>query len=289
MTLNEACRVFSVRDVKGSGVTFVLECYLDDSDNHEGPSMGIAGFVSFTDDWLEFEREVEPYLQRYGVDVLRGKDFQNGHNAFKGWDGPKKADFVEGLFQIAGHRIISGVNSVVSKKFFSEQKKINSDLSNLSPLGLAFASAVLSTVSKDLIGSLDFSGQSISFVVELGNTSNQNLVKYFKWIKDNIEINNISLGDIRFVGKKDCRAVQLADFLAFHGRREADRWEESSFVDKESRGHAMAIMHKYVMIRHNRFRSNGNPIPWVDLPRFEEGIEIPDEHNVIILPKGGLK
>lgn len=265
------------------GLLFVLECYLDDSNNSSGPSLGIAGFLSHVDYWEALERAVEPILSGYNVSLLRGKDFHNGHNDFKNWDGPKKRQFVDDLFSVAGRYIICGINSTINKGYYKKLKAQDRTLSNLSPLGAAFASAVTALAAKDIPNHPAFHPvERLSFVVESGNNSNNNLPKYFHWLKKNWGFPGVPLGDLRFVEKRDCRAVQLADFLAFHGRREADRWAKEGYPPAQYINPAMVEMLKFVQVRNNRLYDDGRGM------RIGNPF-VPQEHeNALILPARGL-
>ena len=213
------------------------------------------------------------------MEELRGKDFNNGHKSFKNWSGPQKAAFVEELYEIAGRHLISGVSSTVNKSHFRKLKAQRVEYRKLSPLGFVFASAVLAVTMKDTLRRLP--PTPVSFIVELGNKNNDNLVRYFKWLK--CTTMGERLGSLSFVDKHDCRAIQLADFLAFHGRREADGWDRSGYATKQSIGEAMKIMVRYVYHRHNRGYDSGEPLGWADI------FGLPDDKTGAFLPGEGMR
>ena len=244
--------------------------------------MSIAGYLATKEGWIGFEREVEPYLTEMGVKTLRGKDFHNGHGDFKNWSREKKQSFVHYLYSIAHRHLIYGTSSTVNKKDFFKLKKRDPSLRNLSPLGLAFSSIAFSIISKDFEYRRPFLDMSLNFVVELGNKNNGNLVRYFKWIKDTWPEKTHPIGTISFVDKHDCRAVQLADFLAFHGRREADRWAKTSY-DHSVNGDIFKIMNFWVPCRMSNVFDIGVGIKWKDGGFFEDG------ENGLLLPPEGIK
>lgn len=258
-------------------------CYLDDSDNTFGPAMGIAGYYTSVEAWIKFEREVEPFLKSWGISVLRGKDFHNGHNDFKDWDGDKKSIFVDELFTVAKRHVISGVNSTVDKSYFRKLRVSEPSLKNISPLGVTFGSAVFAITTKYHAQRIPADILRVSFIVERGNKNNDDLVRYYHHLKTNFPYPE-RLGALSFVDKHDCRGIQLADFLAFHGRREADRWYAGRHDEKFSSGDAMKIMTKHIYVRHNRMYDNGQPLTQSDMSSG-----IPDVMNAFAIPKGGLK
>ncbi len=256
MKAAEDCfRLFDLGRNERSGMVFVLVCYLDDSDNDQGPVMGVAGYVSFVDKWVDFERAVEPFLQSFGVDVIRGKDFHHGKGCYKGWDGHQKRDFVDGLYGIAGECVIGGVNSVVQKSWLAENRKTRPAQKFLSPLGTAFGNCLASLMYKDAV-SLMPNDIRLSVLVEFGNSNNGNILKYWNWIKQNWEPLPRPLGSLQFVDKHSCRAIQLADFPAFHGRREGEKWDREGHPEIENEGYALETMIKYIPHRHNRYFKN---------------------------------
>ncbi len=226
----------------------MFTCYLDDSDNNEGPTMGIAGYVARRDKWIEFEQAVAPYLDDWGVNVLRGKDFHNGHGCFKDWDGHKKSDFVDGLYEISTQYIYFGIAALVSKAAASSLREKHAQLNNLSPLGIAFAHCAGSIITKEMPA--DTLPGQISFIVESGNRNNGNLVRYFHWLQSQIPLFKQAFGSISFVDKHDCRGVQLADFLAFHARRASDKWAANGWPPELPDDPAMSKMLSHM---HHRF------------------------------------
>ena len=150
----------------------------------------------------------------------------------------------------------------------------------MSPLGIAFVSAIHAVLYKDILSKLN-DGFDVSFFVELGNKNNGNIERYFKWLKEQ-PVFGERLGVLALVSKSDCRAIQLADFLAFHGRREADQWAKNGYTEQFSKGPAMQIMVSHIYHRHNRLYDDGSGISLAD-PFF-----VPDGANGLILPSNGI-
>lgn len=257
----------------------MFNCYLDDSDNDNGPNMGIAGYVAHVSRWESFEIEARSFLARNSVAALRGKDFHNGHNCFKGWTGDKKSLFVRQLYEVAARHVTSGVSCIVNKRDYAIIREKDPGLKNLSALGVAFASCILNLGYKDLLYLIQPNKYPINFIIELGNKNNGNLVKYFNWLKESRPEVGMPLGTISFVDKKDSVAIQLADFLSFHVRRESDRWAKTKYKDFSSRGHAMQqIENSRILHRHNRIYDTGRPFEVLNELQFF------DHLNAFILP-----
>jgi len=257
-------------------------CYLDDSMDTGGNVQALSGYLSTLEGWLLFEKHARTVLQNYEVQQLRGKDFHNGHKDFKGWDGIKKSRFVNDLYKVVGEYIIHGLNSIVHIPDFDSAKKYNKDLENISPICLAFGQAVFSATQKDFLDKFRHVNFDICFKVESGHNNNGNIDRYFNWLKDIWPSNTHKLESLEFIGKDQCIAIQLADFLAFHGRREADNWASTQFRQKHSTGDAMKIMTKYVFHRHDRF------FHYSDRAK-KRNIALDDTFAALFVPQGGLK
>ncbi len=231
-------------------------CYLDDSDNALGPVMTIAGYYTSLDSWAKFEPVADNFLNSYGVEVLRGKDFRSGHKSFKNWPLRKKLQFVDELYFLAKEYLVEGVCSSAQKKEWLQIKAHYSGYQNMSPLGLCFATVISGILTKSMVWPQIFASK-LSFIVEEGNKNNGNLVNYFNYLKKSDDKLRNVLGSITFVGKRDCRAIQIADFLAFHGRLVCERWEKEGYTLEWGRkGGVEETILRYVRHRFNRAHGN---------------------------------
>src|SRR5262249_54903598 len=61
--------------------------------------------------------------------------------------------------------------------------------------------------------------EGIKFLLEDGHDNNAQAEKEFYWIREHYKLENV-LHSIGFVYKKSCRAIQLADLIAFYSRRD---------------------------------------------------------------------
>jgi Protein of unknown function (DUF3800) len=227
-------------------------CYLDDSDNDGGPMMGLAGFIAPRSTWPALEEALELYLGHKGVGVLRGKDFHHGHMEYTGWDGRQKSDFVDQLFSIVASYGVYGLSSVVCKSDYAELRAREKKFDYVAPLTMAFSSILGQIAFKDPPGLFMQNDIRYIFYVESGHKNNLNILRYFEDIKRASSVAADHLTSLSFIDKASCRAIQLADFLAFHIRRESESWYAQSFRSTELRGHALTLMMRHIGLRTDR-------------------------------------
>ena len=203
----------------------MLSCYLDDSDNDQGPVLVLAGYLGSPDDFRQFEIEASELFQEFDIETLHAMKFHHKRGQFKNWDKAKRDQFVLKLYRIVYSCNLLGVCSSVNKSMFFKKKKEIAGLSNLSPLGFVFAKLVWGVTHK-----LNIAHKlPLSFIVESGNNNNGNLVKYFNWMVKEYPDTPTQLGAISFVSKESCKSIQLADFLAFYGRKAAQQWDRDGY------------------------------------------------------------
>jgi hypothetical protein len=202
----------------------VYVCYLDDSDTQLGRNACIAGYYTRVGNWVAFEQAVEPIFLKYSVEVMRGKDLRDGRNDFKGWDRDKKSSFVREVFSVGGRHIVEGVSACVDKKWYAASEKVKEtrSLRSIPPIGLAF-STVVNSISFQSPVAEDIEKDGISFMVETGNKNNASLERYFSFLQKAEWGSILQNSAISFVDKRSCRAVQMADMLAFYSRREMNK------------------------------------------------------------------
>jgi hypothetical protein len=61
--------------------------------------------------------------------------------------------------------------------------------------------------------------EGITFLLEAGHDNNAQAKKEFHWVREHFKLENV-LHSIDFVKKDSCRAIQLADLIAFYSRRD---------------------------------------------------------------------
>lgn len=236
------------------GQIYVFECYLDDSDNNQGgPVLGLGGFVTTWPMWKVFEPAADRYLKTWNVDVLRGKDFHNRHGVFKDWDHEKKTEFVDGLISLINRFGLFGIGAVVDKKFYIATRKSDVRLKNISPLGWAFNSIIGSMLKLDDISRHLDPDRPVSFLIESGNKNNGNLIRLLRQAKRIEHPDTQKLGNVGIVDKRDCRAIQFADFFAFHMRKGAEKWAAQGYPASPPDVGVMSYMWERIDLRVTRF------------------------------------
>ncbi len=205
------------------GYAVVFACYLDDSDDKNSLVATLAGYVATIENWRAFEVEAEPIFERYGVDILHTKDLHNTRGEFKGWTYLKKSSFVEELYDAASKYVPFGAAVSARKSLIKKWKRERPKNSQVSPHGFCFGSIMHLVVHNHTLRD-EVRRQKVSFLVESGHNNNGEIERYFhKWKADRMYRDYV--GSISFVGKRDSRAIQLADFFAFHARRTSHRLE----------------------------------------------------------------
>jgi hypothetical protein len=61
--------------------------------------------------------------------------------------------------------------------------------------------------------------EGVALILESGHENNPQAEIEFNWVREHFEIQNV-LKSISFVPKNHCRAIQMADLLAFYSRRD---------------------------------------------------------------------
>ncbi|MCA1199142.1 DUF3800 domain-containing protein [Sphingomonas sp. R647] len=226
-----------------------LICYLDDSDNDKGPVIVLGGYVTLAERWRAFEEEADRYMKSWGIEVLHTKDFQYRKGVHRGWPDAKRTAFIEGLFWIAGRYGMLGIYASANKLDASALLKQTPGLQNMSPIGLCFGSIITGIILKrrPIPAALP-----LTFIVEDGHRNNGNIANYFDWFRRNSEDAAKDLGSLKFVRKDDSRAIQLADFLAFYGRKSAEEADRAGYPPKWPTNPTLTQIRRHVPHQYER-------------------------------------
>jgi hypothetical protein len=197
-------------------LVFVFQCYLDDSGTSGLPIVTMAGFVAVMSQWEVLEQRLDEAMSRYEVPVLHTKEFHATRGFFKDWKRIKKRSFAEELFSSAHGRLL-GLSATVRKEAFFKARKEMYLPSNMSPIGVCF-SMIMTRIVTDpqLLQAIQKDG--IAFLVETGNNNNSEIGSFFHQMAKEKTFEGC-LRSITFIPKGHCRAIQIADFLAFYSRR----------------------------------------------------------------------
>jgi hypothetical protein len=98
--------------------------------------------------------------------------------------------------------------------------------------------------------------EGVAFVLECGHENNPEAEKEFYWVREHYNLQGV-LRSISFVPKDSCRAIQLADLIAFYSRRDGVVFLKAQ-TDK-SETYEMDIMLKIILegVPHRGFVATG--------------------------------
>jgi hypothetical protein len=204
-----------------------LVCYLDDSNDSNSSVATIGGYFGLVDQWILLEKSVETVLSNYGITLLHAKEFHDTKDEFSGWSQHKKFNFTSDIYKCVRQNSIIGIFCSVSKSSFKKYRLKNNKSSTQSPFSVTFSGICGFLVQNDLVQK-----DGILFCIELGNKNNSGIEKLYHDIHNNPDFIGLFKGFSQ-IGKHDCRAIQLADFLVFHARRwssNQNRYSPALFV-----------------------------------------------------------
>lgn len=196
----------------------MLVCYLDDSGKDaQNPLTTVAGYVAREAGWAAFERDVEPWFAKYEVPILHATELEHSNRtAFQGWKVIKKQSFVSRVCVERNRHAMMGFIASAQKVNYREYRERYPQAS--SPYTICFQiilNWVLNTVG---VGKIAHE-EGVAFVLEHGHENNREAEIAFEDIRGNFELEKV-LRSFKSVPKNECRAIQLADLLAFCGRRD---------------------------------------------------------------------
>ena len=200
-------------------VIVVVKLYLDDSGTDaETPSVLIGGLAARPKQWRRFERAADPFLRRHNIEVLHAKAFHDGDGPFKGWSRPAKLEFARGLGHLFRDHKTVGCFMAANKRNYTAARGARTDLSaHVSHCMVDLVHHIMD--DRGLRGFINTDGLTIA--VERGNKNDGGM----QHAHDNVLVPKYGdiLRSFAQVPKTDSRAIQCADFLAFHVRRHLDQ------------------------------------------------------------------
>lgn len=203
----------------------VLVCYLDDSGTHrESSVVTVAGFTATSKDWARFEGAAEHVYAEYGISgPVHAHAMNSTDGDFKGWSMRKKQDFCSTLFSHLVPSLSFGISVSAHKEMYATRKKEYDVWHNHSAFGNAFMNALLHTYQETLVNhpvAMSCPEIDLSIIMEDGNRNNGDALNVFNHLKH--ERGLPKLASMSFAGKRDCKAIHLADLLAYYTRRWMD-------------------------------------------------------------------
>jgi hypothetical protein len=217
----------------------MIVCYLDDSGkDKQNPFTTLAGFAAPVDAWSAFERAVEPIFIEFQVPVLHTMDLLHSDGAFAGWTVLKKQAFVAKICGEMKTIIPFAATMSVHKAAYARRgneargKKEFRRKRIRSPYAYCFH-IVLDWLLTDIeVGRLVHS-EGLSVVLEAGHENNHDAKHCFEVVRDHNHLEGV-LRSIRCEEKTACRAIQMADLLAFYSRRHIVKYAATSKAERES-------------------------------------------------------
>jgi hypothetical protein len=202
-------------------VILVFQVYLDDSGTANEPIITMAGFVAQESDWETLEPDYEAILgpTNYRVPVLHAKHFHATQGAFAGWSKVRKKSLTRELFQTSKGRVPFGISFSARKKSFLSRKAETGNAPGTSAYSMCFSAILVRLIDGPEMGKA-IQRDGLSIFVESGNKNNDGLNEHFRKFQSH-PIYKGALREISFIPKDHCRAIQVADFLAFYTRRHA--------------------------------------------------------------------
>ncbi len=207
----------------------MMVCYLDDSGT-DGPSpiLTMAGYIGPEPRWSAFEQNASRVFADFEVTSLHGKEFNDTKDQFKGWPRRKKEAFIARLIVELRTAASFGVMASIAKTAFAKAKGLGGHFQQ-SPYGYCFGQVLDQIMWSADMKSAAIKGATLAFVVEAGNKNDRDVIRVFnkaKWDPRNVGAEKV-LKSVNFVNKTSTIALQMADFLAFTGRRYAAQSERA--------------------------------------------------------------
>jgi len=196
----------------------MLVCYLDDSGKDpQSRITNIGGYIAREDEWKAFESEVEPYFSEFRVKILHASHLHGTRGEFKGWRVLRKQAFVARIFQVMSRHVPLGLAAGAVKETYKKRAKERGRKRTVTAYTFCF-NLLIDWILTDVRIGKEANTDGVCFKLESGHENNQELEKQFYDIRQRHKLEH-ALRSICFVPKDNCRAIQVADLIAFYSRR----------------------------------------------------------------------
>jgi hypothetical protein len=204
----------------------LLVCYLDDSGKDPQNSITtLAGYIARNTAWPNFEVEVEHWFREFGVKMLHAKQLHDTDADFAGWTVLKKQAFVSRVCQARVPHLMMGLSMSALKDRYQLRASESGRTRTVTPYTFCF-NVIIDWILRDIRIGGAANAEGVALVLESGHENNAEAEQEFEVIRKMHAIENL-LQSISFVSKESCRAIQLADLLAFYSRREGVAMEKA--------------------------------------------------------------
>lgn len=243
------------RSLLAGRLLVVLECYLDDSGKDpQSHITTVAGYIAHESEWRAFEDEVEPIFERRKVSILHAKQLEDTDGDFKNWKVVQKQAFVAQICQLMSRHLSLGVTMSAAKVPYRVFKGQTPTKYAMSPYTFCF-NVIIDWILKDIFLGGAAHADGIALFLEAGHENNAEAEKLFHELRSLFRLENV-LRSITFIPKDSCRAIQVADLLAFYSRRDAVAFDKATQAKKD---HKESAMIKLITrsLRHHGFVATG--------------------------------
>ncbi|WP_316203972.1 DUF3800 domain-containing protein [Bradyrhizobium sp. SZCCHNS3051] len=167
------------------------------------------------------------WSSEFKVNVLHTMDLHTTKGDFKGWSVLKKQAFVARICQVMTRHVMMGVSVAAVKDTYRSHKanRAQSRRQTTSPYAWCLNWIVDNALRSTVVGK-EANTHGLSLILECGNEHNTEAEKNFYAIRDEHKLEAV-LRSISFVPKQECRAIQIADLLAFYSRRHGVAMEKA--------------------------------------------------------------
>jgi hypothetical protein len=204
----------------------VLVCYLDDSGKDpQNPITTLAGYIARDTAWQAFETEVEHWFTEYGVTTLHAKELQDTDGDFKNWSVLRKHAFISCVCQARVPHLMMGLSMSALKGTYQTRADESDRKRTVTPYTFCF-NVLIDWILRDFRTGAVANTEGVAFILECGHENNPEAEKEFGVIRKMHNIEHL-LHSISFVPKESCRAIQLADLIAFYSRRDGVAMEKA--------------------------------------------------------------
>jgi len=252
------------RHAGSDGHVLVFQVYLDDSGTSDSPVVTMAGFLASDSDWAVLEPKLEGMLARHSVDVLHAKEFHDTKGCFSGWSRIRKRSFTNELFDICRDHVKVGFSLSADKKSHQDNKDERRISSSSSAYGVCFGAILMAALQWPGLGRV-FSQKGISFLIEDGNHNNAHVQKVYQAALE-FDRTKGAMRGLAFIPKSHCRAIQVADFYAFHSRRTANDLNRFAFKLALPRSDIHQRIHERILLHENCVFGEASSVPEERVP-----------------------
>jgi hypothetical protein len=199
----------------------MLQLYLDDSGtDDEAPVVTLGGYLASAAGWERFEHFAAPMLLEEGIrDCLHAVAFHHTDGDFEQWDGHRKSRFVRRLYaELAASKAI-GMTFSARKRVYDDRRAELNVNHQISAYGFCFGGLINAMARKDW-GRDALVEHGCALLIESGNKHEGDIRRSFHELSKKYDLFRQMFPSLSFVDKRSSVAIQMADFLAYHDRRQ---------------------------------------------------------------------